>query len=247
MVNRQSLTAGIRAFHLTPHALRLASPKGFTVVELLVSILLTSIIMGAIYSVFRVQTHSSKVQENRLEAQEYARSTLDMMVREIRNAAYNPLATSLGNNCAGGLPGTPSVVTATATSFRFTYDFQGTTSGSAPNGACDNADEDITYTYTTGCAAGLGDVTRNGTAMTDCNVSAFTLTYYAQDCTIAFVNPVGAGTATCSASNNGTLAAIQRVSISITVKSKNADAEFGGQLTVTMTSNADLRNRGLPS
>lgn len=233
MVNRQSLTAGIRAFHLTPHALRLASPKGFTVVELLVSILLTSIIMGAIYSVFRVQTHSSKVQENRLEAQEYARATLDMMVREIRNAAYNPLATSLGNNCAGGLPGTPSVVSASATSIRFTYDFQGTTSGSAPNGTCDNADEDITYTYTTGCAAGLGDVTRNGTVMTDCNVSAFSLTYYAQDSSTA-MSPI-------------VVANIQRVSISITVKSKNADAEFGGQLTVTMTSNADLRNRGLPS
>ena len=44
------------------------------------TILLSSIVMGAIYSVYRVQTHSMKVQENRMEAQEYARSVLDLMV-----------------------------------------------------------------------------------------------------------------------------------------------------------------------
>src|SRR3990167_6466064 len=110
----------------TPRVAYCTSCGGFTIVELLVSILLTSIIMGAIYSVYRVQTHSAKAQENRMEAQEYARSVLDMMVREIRNAAYNPLSATNGTNCAGGAAGAPSVVTATATSVRFTYDFQNT-------------------------------------------------------------------------------------------------------------------------
>lgn len=218
--------------------------KGFTIIELLVSVLLTSMIMGAIYSVYRVQTHSAKVQENRLEAQEYARAVLDMMVRETRNAAYNPLGTSSGNNCAGGSAGTPSVVTATATSFRFTYDFQGTTAGSVSNGHCDNADEDITYQYQApgpqNCPAGFGDVTRtaNGTTepLTNCNVTAFSLTYYPKDSTTAYATPVA----------SGNLGIIKRVSISLTVRSKNPDAQFGGQLDANMTSNADLRNRGLP-
>jgi len=68
--------------------------SGFTLVEFLISILMTSLIVSAIYSIFRVQTHSVKLQENRLEAQEYTRNVLDIMVREIRNAAYNPLGSA---------------------------------------------------------------------------------------------------------------------------------------------------------
>ena len=214
---------------------------GFTLAELLVSMLLSSIIMGGVYSVYRMQSHTMKIQEKRLDAQDYARSVLDMMVREIRNAGYNPngavSATALGTNCAGGAVGAPGVVTATATSFRFTYDFQGTTTGSVPNGTCNNADEDITYTYTTGCAAGLGDITRNGSSLTECNVTSFTISYFKQD-----------GTSLTAPVTGGNLALIQRVQITLTVQSKNPDSQFGGQqLDATLTSNVDLRNRGLPS
>lgn len=222
----------------TLHVAHRTSHSGFTIVELLVSILLTSIIMTAVYSVYRVQTHSAKVQESRLEAQEYARSVLDMMVREIRNAAYNPLSATNGTNCAGGSSGVPSVVTAAATSIRFTYDFQGTTAGSAPNGNCDNTDEDIIYTFdTTGCTGGLGNITRNGSGnpLTNCNVTSFDMRYFKQDGTELY-RPVTAE-----------LANVQRVLITLIVQSLKPDTEFGSQLTVTMTSNADLRNRGLPS
>jgi type IV pilus assembly protein PilW len=217
--------------------------KGFTIVELLVSILLTSIIMTAVYSVYRVQTHSAKVQENRLEAQEYARSVLDMMVREIRNAAYNPLGATLGASCGGGIvAGTPGIITATSSAISFTYDFQGGVgTPPPPDGDCNDADEEITYQYQApgpqNCPTGFGDVTRtaNGTTqpLTNCNVTAFSLTYYAQNSSTA-MSPVVA-------------ASVQRVEISVTVKSLKPDTEFGGQLTATMTSNADLRNRGLPS
>lgn len=239
MVNRQSLTAGIKAFHLTPHALQLASPKGFTIIELLVSVLLTSIIMGAIYSVYRVQTHSAKVQENRLEAQEYARSVLDMMVREIRNAGYAPT----GAACAG-------VLVADAQRLQFTYDANA-------NGLCTDDNETIEYAYNsttkniTRATNILGSTTLGSAQdLTDSNATALQFTYYPQDCTNNFSTPVGTGSSGCPASpggNAGTLAAIQRAMISVTVQSKNPDAAFGGQLTTTMTSNADLRNRGLPS
>jgi len=223
----------------TPRVAYCTSCGGFTIVELLVSILLTSIIMGAIYSVYRVQTHSAKAQENRMEAQEYARSVLDMMVREIRNAAYNPLSATNGTNCAGGSPGTPGVITATATSIRFTYDFQGGTGG-IPDADCNDSDEDIAYAYdTTGCASGYGNVTRNGSGnpLTICNVTSFSLSYFKQDGTALTSLPL-------SAADSLT---IQRVLITLTVQSLKPDTEFGSQLTATMTSNADLRNRGLPS
>ncbi|MFQ5918120.1 MAG: PilW family protein, partial [Candidatus Binatia bacterium] len=50
------------------------SHRAFSLIELLVTILLSFIVMGAIYSVYRVQTRSMKVQENRMEAQQYVRS-----------------------------------------------------------------------------------------------------------------------------------------------------------------------------
>lgn len=217
------------------HVARCTSRRGFTIIELLVSMLLTSIIMGAIYSVYRVQTHSAKVQGSRLEAQEYARSVLDMMVREIRNAGYFPTGTACSSPA-----NTSGIVAADAQSFQFVYDFDA-------NGDCLGPDENITYAFSTaGCASGFVDITRKEGAnaaqpMTDCNVPTgtanFSFTYYPQDSITAYATPVA----------SGSLGSIQRVLISLTVQSKKPDTEFGGQLNATMTSNADLRNRGLPS
>ena len=216
---------------------------GFTIIELLVSLLLTSIIMGAIYSVYRVQTHSAKIQESRLEAQEYARSVVDMMVREIRNAGYFPV-TVTDVNCLLAQGG---IVTANAQTVQFRLDADA-------NGDCQGANEDITYTLTgsniTRAARSVAGGSFATESLSDGNVTAFQLTYFPQDCSNNFSTPVGLGSSGCPASpggNAGTLAAIQRVQISVTVQSKNPDTEFGGQLTATMTSNADLRNRGLPS
>ncbi len=194
---------------------------GFTLIELLVSALLSSIIVLATYSVYRFQMHSAKVQEKRLEAQEYARNVLDMMVREIRNTGYFPVGacTTPAN--------TNGIVAASDQSFQFVYD------ANALNG-CADPDENIKYAYvTTGCSAG-GDIIRdNGTAspLTECNVTSLNLRYFQQDGT-ELTSPVN-------------LANIQRVLITLTVQSKNPDVEFSGQLTATVTSNVDLRNRGL--
>lgn len=215
--------------------------RGFTLVELMVTILLTAIIMAALYSLSRVQTRIAKLQENRVEAQEQARSILDLMARDIRNAAYNPLGIigNNGNNCGGGIAGAPGVVTADAMIFRFTYDFQGG-AGSSPDGHCDDPDEDIEYRLdTTGCATN-GDIKRrtinpsSDQKKTDCNVTSLDLKYFTQ-AGVELARPV-------SATDR---ANIQRVLITLTVQSKNPDPEFGGQLNATMTSNVDLRNRGL--
>jgi prepilin-type N-terminal cleavage/methylation domain-containing protein len=245
MVNSQKLNWKPKACWLAPRASRLTADGGFSLVELLISMLVTSLMVVAIYSIFRVQTHSVKIQENRLEAQEYARSVLDITVREIRNAAYNPLGATLGADCLGlGLPGAPTVLTATGTSVRFSYDFRGTASGSNPDGDCNDPNEVITYQYQSpgpqSCPSGFGDITRTakneaGTTvtepLTDCNVTAFSLAYYAQS-SGSPMSPV-------------VTANIKRVQINLTVQSKRPDVQFGGQLNASMTSNADLRNRGL--
>lgn len=221
------------------------SEKGFTIVELLVSILLTFIIMGAIYSVYRVQTHSAKVQENRMEAQEYARSVLDMMVREIRNVGYFPVGA-----CA--LPvNTNGIVAASQQSFQFVYD------SNAANG-CADADEIIAYAYNSGAknitrASNPGGSTtlESPQDLTDGNATNLQFIYYPQQTGASapppYCYPLTSLPSGCVGDVAANLANIQRISISVTVQSKKPDTEFGGQLTVQMTSNADLRNRGLPS
>jgi len=217
---------------------RAGGQRGFSLVEFFVSILLTSIMLSAIYSVYRVQTHSVKLQENRLEAQEYARSTLDLMVREIRNAGYAPT----GATCAG-------ILIATTQTLQFFLDANG-------DGDCSDADENITYAY----VALTKDISRTsitgGSAqiLTDGNATKLQLIYYPQQtgatppppyCYVTAGDLVVNGV-TCSGIVTANLGNIQRITVSLTVQSKNPDAEFGGQLNATMTSNADLRNRGLP-
>jgi prepilin-type N-terminal cleavage/methylation domain-containing protein len=215
------------------------SAGGFTLVELLVSMVLSLVLLGAVYAVYKVQARTLGVQQNRQEAQSYARAVLDIMVREIRHAGANPLQTSSGANCAGTpTAGTPGFVTATSTKIKFTYDYRGTSTGSVADGNCDDPDEEITYEYQSpgpqGCAVGNGDIVRtaNGTSepITDCNVTAFSLAYYAKDSSTV-MSPV-------------VLTNIQRVTPTLTVQSKNPDAEFGGQLTATVSSNINLRNIG---
>lgn len=207
------------------HALK--GQNGFTLVEMLISTVLTLVLLGAVYGVYKVQARNLKVQDDRLAAQEYARTVVDLMVREIRNAGFAP---------NGGACG---VLQASADVFQFTYDANA-------NGLCvTDANENITYSFaTTGCPNGFGNIRRQDgandpQALTDCNVPTgaanFSFTYFTQNSTVALATPVTG------------LATIQRVVVTVAIQSKNPDPEFQGQLTVTMTSNADLRNRGLPA
>jgi prepilin-type N-terminal cleavage/methylation domain-containing protein len=221
-------------------------PKsGFTMVELLVSSTIMLMVLGAIYTVYRVQTHSTKVEANRLEAQQFANVVVDMMVREIRNTGYFPAGDCTSPTNANG------IVSAGKQSLRLVYDSTGT------NG-CADADEDITYRFdTTGCPSGFGDVKRatavpaQEQALTDCNVptatNSFTFTYYPQQTSTSAPAPFCFSTGDpvgCSGTLSANLGNIQRVSISLTVQGRNPDAQFSGVLSATMTSNVDLRNRG---
>ncbi len=205
---------------------------GFTLIETIVAMFMLSITMAAFYSVYRMQTRSLKGQDNRLEAQQTARSALDFMVREIRNAGYNPNAETNGANCGvWGNAGTPGVIEATATTIHFSYDANkdGTCSGGG------TLDENIKYSF----VIATGDVTRevDGEAaeeLTDGNATGLTLAYFPKDSIIPFAFPL-------SAADRDN---IQRITITVTIDSKNMDDELGGALSARMTTNVDLRNRG---
>lgn len=211
-----------------------SSEEGFTVIEFFVSIFLTLIVLGVIYSVFRFQTHSLKSQERRMEAQQYTRSVLNLMVREIRNAGHFPLG-----ECTTIPAHTNGIIEADNNLFHFVTDANA-------NGNCADPHENVIYRFdATGCPAGYGNITRqNGAAaaqaLTDCNVPVAggnaLFAYYPKDSTVAYSPPV----------SSANLANIQRLLVTATVETKDPDLQFGGASTLVMKSNVDLRNRGLP-
>ncbi len=217
-------------FILVDDFMIIKNQKGFTLTELLVAMGLSLMVLSAVYGVYRVQAHTVRAQEFKMEAQEDARAALDMMTREIRNAGFfptlTPCAAPANNN------GVATATAASATTLRFVYDADrdgfctGTLAGPA------GADEDVTYSYTG------TDITRtvgNGAPqlLTAGNVTAFSFTYFDS----------AAAPITVPA-NIAPLA--KRISISLTVRSRSTDAQFGGGQLITMTSNVDLRNRCIP-
>jgi prepilin-type N-terminal cleavage/methylation domain-containing protein len=206
--------------------------KGFTLIELLVAMALSLVVLGGVYGVYRVQTHTVKAQEFKMEAQEYARNALDMMTREIRNLGFFPTGAPCTDqvNTAGIVS-----VAAPATSIQFVYDYRGVNPADPADGDCNDAGENITYTYD----ANTLDIVRtindgNGPqTLTAGNVTAVAFRYFdtaGNEITIPANVPANA----------------RRISITLTVQSLSTDVQFGGGQTVTMDSNVDLRNRCFP-
>ena len=63
---------------------------GFTLVELMITLAMTGIIVVAIYSAYNVQQRTYYTQDQVIEVQQNLRAALDVMVREIRMAGYDP-------------------------------------------------------------------------------------------------------------------------------------------------------------
>jgi len=205
--------------------------RGFTLTELVVAMAISLVVLGAVASIFRVQTRTIKAQEYKMEGIEYARVALDMMSRELRNAGFFRTGTACSTpaNTSGIATGTvPS-----ATTLRFVYDANGDGLCNGTLGGPAGADEDVTYTLT------ASDITRavnGGTpqALTGGNVNQLQFRYFG-----------GNGTEITNMAN--VPANAKRISISITVQSRSTDTQFGGGQTITMTSNVDLRNRCNPA
>jgi Tfp pilus assembly protein PilW len=209
----------------------LQNQEGFTLAELVVSAAISLVVLAAIAGVFRAQTHTIKGQESRMEAHEYAMSVLDSIVREMRNTGYFPK----GIACATTPANTAGIIAATDQSFRLVYDTDG-------DGVCD---QDVSFTYD----ATNKNVLRNGSALTDGNATAIQFTYYPQQTSSAAPAPycVSPGNpAGCSGDLASNLNGVQKINVSITIQSKSTDVQFGGLSTITMSSNADLRNHNLP-
>ena len=82
-----------KLFRLSIHRVAPASRQGFTLVELLISLAITTIIVAAIYTSFLGQQKTYTVQDQIAETQQNIRAALMVMAREIMMAGYDPMDT----------------------------------------------------------------------------------------------------------------------------------------------------------
>jgi prepilin-type N-terminal cleavage/methylation domain-containing protein len=64
--------------------------KGFSLIELLIVILISILIMAAVYGTMDMAQHSSSTLGSRVATQQDTRAVLDLMTMEIRMASYGP-------------------------------------------------------------------------------------------------------------------------------------------------------------
>ncbi len=102
--------------------------RGFTLVELMITLAMTGIIIAAVYSANSVQQRANSRQDQELEVQQSLRAALYAINQEIRMAGYDPESSSKAGFTA-----------ATATALTFTMD-------SNANKKIDaGSDETVTY------------------------------------------------------------------------------------------------------
>jgi type IV pilus assembly protein PilW len=108
---------------------------GFTLVEVLMAMALSSVVLAALVGTFVVQRRTYVLQEQITEMVQTARAAVDMMSREIRMAGYNPTGADFF-----GIP-------YHATQLRLRADLRGDGADDPPDGDTDDPNEDITYKY----------------------------------------------------------------------------------------------------
>jgi prepilin-type N-terminal cleavage/methylation domain-containing protein len=91
------------------------SSQGFTLIEILVALVITSILTMAIYSFFIGQHHAYTVQDQVIEMEQNARAAMDMIRRDLRMAGYHAMGADLINNLsdfvnASFIPSSPVIV-----------------------------------------------------------------------------------------------------------------------------------------
>ncbi len=127
------------------------SHKGFTLIELMISLVAASIVTAGIYGFYHVQQKSHVTQELVVEMQQNIRATMSLMKREIRMAGYNPAAENgIDDDLANGIDDPAEsagsgFVVAARDRVQFTSDLDADSAIDGPD-----SDEDVIYRFKSG-------------------------------------------------------------------------------------------------
>lgn len=194
--------------------------KGFTLVELLVAMAVLGVMMTGVLGLLMVGHQSYLVSANLVETQQSARVALDRMIREIRQAGYNPAGATLN-----------AFTEAAATSLTVQMDMSGN-GAIEPEGADglpDSGDEEvIRYSL-----SGTSLQRKAGGAAAQPVIEGV------QSLTLTYLDANGATIADPAAN----LGAIRSIVVSFTTQPERVPASYqAGKVTRSMADNVRLRS-----
>lgn len=210
------------------------NPRGVTLIEQLVALLLGTIVIASLYEFYRAELFRTISQEAKTSTLEDARGALDIMVRDLRNA---------GSWGTGGAPAEKGgiddpnndpdthcnrVYAASGGMIHVQMDLNS-------NDSCADTEprENIRYELTgpTSTCPGTTIIRRNG------------------DCLVANIKTASAGklftyydVTGADLGDSPSPMAIKRIRIAFAVQVKNPDPRVGGNMTTTLSTSIELRN-----
>jgi type IV pilus assembly protein PilW len=184
--------------------------KGFTLVELMIALLVSSVVAGAIYFVYTGQQKIYTLQEAVVDMQQNLRAGLYLVGQELRMAGYDPQ----GSAGAG-------IVNATSNGINFTQDITDNAgTGTDGDGDVADANENITLAFNPATL----QLTRNtggGAQPFVDNVDFIEFVYTLEDGTVTS-NP-----------NPSTLDQIRTIQVSMLVRAASPEINFLNTFTYT--------------
>jgi len=100
--------------------------RGISVLEVLVGLALSAVVLVGIHSSQRAYAHALRSHAAAFDLQDQARASVDLMVRELRMAGYDPTGAALPTSPGPACPGvSQGLIDATATRVRIRADLTG--------------------------------------------------------------------------------------------------------------------------
>lgn len=207
----------------------LKNNNGFTLVELLIAMLLSFLVMGAVFISYRSQQRNQTAQESVAQMQQNLRATLMILARDIREAGCDP--TRKAGAC---------ITEATAGRFGFTRDIVNSITGSnAADGKVDGENENVVYGFADSMDANANGIAEGGGANDWDNPAAIGrntgggFQAVAENIQAVEFNYIIQGTAsatrtTTTSPSNSQLNEIVGVQVSILARADRTDPDFTG-------------------
>jgi type IV pilus assembly protein PilW len=198
--------------------------SGFTLMELLVAMTISLVVLASVTKTFTVQTRQNSAEEQIAQMQQNVRGALDLIVREVQMAKYDPAGTAFPAGTYG--------VTYSASQLQIKADMD---SSGALDTATSGSVENIIYAWDSANLRITRQLGSGGTAQIVAdNVTAFTFAYYDAN-----------GSAVTSSANSGN---IRKVTIAITARTGKPDPSYpsnSGYRTYQITADVTPPNMAL--
>ncbi len=199
--------------------------KGLTLVELMIAMLLTLVLMSAVYTTYQVQRTTSDVQHEVSSVQQDLRAVLDIMAWDIRQAGCDPtLQSTAGLVIAQTGP--------TSISFSMDLNEDGDTADTDPA-------EQVSYTLD-GTKLQRSNVMANAVTTLTSNATTLGFTYYDADNNVIVPTGTGGTTLTSAEANN-----VRSVDVHIQIRSDRIDPDTHDYIRRSMTKRIRMRNLGI--